>query len=463
MEIVGTTTMNLLTQAPAGALSATHRCSLKFTHPIPPLFTHRRPNNITFPKPLTLTNAWPGENRESSTATSTSTTSDGFSGSDNGSGSLRSDEPISFVGQDSVPLEGVIQFEKPDSSSLSDKINKWGWVALLAGGDVAALLLFSAIGRFSHGFSVFDPDTLRTADPFVAGWFLSAYFLGGFGEDGRGKNGLFKAFIAATQSWSLGIPIRILGVQGRRSSSIIITSNSRYIAHRIQEFAKMEENLQTDCSHGIKERVMPSLYSLNNGLTRKRKTNWHSLHVKGCVSGGSQRQLSDFFPYVLALVDKIMPTCCWWKVSDVYGPNNNLEMSNLWLVPLSSRRGEAARRFVALLGCFLTSDKLLEFKQLIEEENLQKIRDLVDCKRLLAWKKSLFDNTVGLAIRAATVGHIPPINFIIVTMGSTAVLLIGWRTLLFSILPMDKPKKNDIYKSGGPFEFLEVKFLLSNQ
>ncbi|PHT50980.1 hypothetical protein CQW23_10727 [Capsicum baccatum] len=269
MEIVGTTTMNLLTQAPAGALSATHRCSLKFTHPIPPLFTHRRPNNITCPKPLTLTNAGPGENRESSTATSTSTTSDGFSGSDNGSGSLRSDEPISFVGQDSVPLEGVIQFEKPDSSSLSDKINKWGWVALLAGGDVAALLLFSAIGRFSHGFSVFDPDTLRTADPFVAGWFLSAYFLGGFGEDGRGKNGLFKAFIAATQSWSLGIP-------------------------------------------------------------------------------------------------------------------------------------------------------------------------------------------VGLAIRAATVGHIPPINFIIVTMGSTAVLLIGWRTLLFSILPMDKPKKNDIYKSGGPFEFLEL-------
>lgn len=116
-------------------------------------------------------------------------------------------------------------------------------MALLAGGDVAALLLFSAIGRFSHGFSVFDPDTLRTADPFVAGrgivmlffcfefffyvilnikfeflmmvvgllgWFLSAYFLGGFGEDGRGKNGLFKAFIAATQSWSLGIPVSLL-------------------------------------------------------------------------------------------------------------------------------------------------------------------------------------------------------------------------------------------------------------
>ena len=45
-------------------------------------------------------------------------------------------------------------------------------MALLAGGDVLALLIFSAIGRFSHGFSVFDTDTLRTADPFIAGMCL---------------------------------------------------------------------------------------------------------------------------------------------------------------------------------------------------------------------------------------------------------------------------------------------------
>lgn len=32
-----------------------------------------------------------------------------------------------------------------------------------------ALLMFAAIGRFSHGFSVFDAETLRTADPFIAG------------------------------------------------------------------------------------------------------------------------------------------------------------------------------------------------------------------------------------------------------------------------------------------------------
>lgn len=52
-------------------------------------------------------------------------------------------------------------------------------MALLAGGDVLALLLFSAIGRFNHGFSVFDFDTLRTADPFIAGilMFLCLLFL----------------------------------------------------------------------------------------------------------------------------------------------------------------------------------------------------------------------------------------------------------------------------------------------
>lgn len=107
---------------------------------------------------------------------------------------------------------------------------------------MAALLLFAAVGRFSHGFSVFDLETFKTADPFIAGmvpflflsemttlfifvltndrvnmdylccfvrigWYLSAYFLGGYGEEGRGKNGLWRAVIAATKSWSLGIPV----------------------------------------------------------------------------------------------------------------------------------------------------------------------------------------------------------------------------------------------------------------
>lgn len=110
------------------------------------------------------------------------------------------------MGGEDVPLEGVIQFEKPSSSA---RIEKWGRVALLAGGDVLALLVFATIGRFSHGLSILDLETLRTADPFIAGWFLGAYFLGGFGEDGRGMKGLPKGVIATAKSWAVGIPIGI--------------------------------------------------------------------------------------------------------------------------------------------------------------------------------------------------------------------------------------------------------------
>lgn len=38
------------------------------------------------------------------------------------------------------------------------------------------LLLFSAVGRFSHGFPVLDFETLKTADPFIAGLFYLSFF-----------------------------------------------------------------------------------------------------------------------------------------------------------------------------------------------------------------------------------------------------------------------------------------------
>lgn len=41
----------------------------------------------------------------------------------------------------------------------------------------------------------------------LAGWFLSAYFLGAYSEDGRGMNGFSKAVAAAAKSWALGIPV----------------------------------------------------------------------------------------------------------------------------------------------------------------------------------------------------------------------------------------------------------------
>ncbi|XP_047307416.1 uncharacterized protein LOC124910783 [Impatiens glandulifera] len=152
---------------------------------------HRRRQNKT----LALSNS----DGTSSAGASTTTPSSRFGTED--------ETTVDFVGQGKVPLEGVIQVEKPNTFAL---INKWGRVGLLAGGDVLAILLFSAIGRFSHGFSVFDSETLHTADPFIAGWFLCAYFLGGYSEDGRGMNGPKNAVVAAAKSWSIGIPVGII-------------------------------------------------------------------------------------------------------------------------------------------------------------------------------------------------------------------------------------------------------------
>ncbi|KAF7830510.1 Transmembrane protein [Senna tora] len=180
------------------------RCTLsspaKFVNANPTLFSNRKPKFLTtttHSKPLQISLAKADGGIDStSTSTSTSTNSAPFA----------NDETV-FVSGNDVPLEGVIQFEKPNDSS---RFQKWGRVALFAGGDVMALLLFATIGRFSHGFSVLDIETLRTADPFIAGWFLSAYFLGGYGEDGRGMNGLSKGVIATAKSWALGIPIGII-------------------------------------------------------------------------------------------------------------------------------------------------------------------------------------------------------------------------------------------------------------
>ncbi|OMO50907.1 hypothetical protein CCACVL1_30149 [Corchorus capsularis] len=248
-----------LLSSTSGALSV-KRCSPKFTAPIlsQSLHSGRRPKliptrNSRKPPHLTLAKAEGGIDSASAPKQSPSPPPP-----------FNNDETV-FVGQEDVPLEGVIQFEKPDPSS---RLIKWGRVALFAAGDVLALLLFSAIGRYSHGLPIFSEDTIRTADPFLAGWFLSAYFLGGYGEDGRGANGLSKAVIAAAKSWGLGIPL-------------------------------------------------------------------------------------------------------------------------------------------------------------------------------------------GLVIRAARSGHIPPYTFALVTMGTTSVLLIGWRTLIISIFPEETKKKNDVYRRGSPFELFE--------
>lgn len=48
-------------------------------------------------------------------------------------------------------------------------------------------------------------------------------------------------------------------------------------------------------------------------------------------------------------------------------------------------------------------------------------------------------------------------------MGSTAVLLIGWRAILYKVFPVSNGKKNDVYRRGNPFELFEVWKLFHNR
>lgn len=117
-----------------------------------------------------------------------------------------------------------------------------GRVALLVAGDVAALVLFAAIGRQgahrclyhiltnrihsqstqqrpwaavhrspcrchrgSHHETVASLETLGTALPFVLGWLGSCAWLDGYGKAARGWEAV-PAAAKAAQCWAVGIP-----------------------------------------------------------------------------------------------------------------------------------------------------------------------------------------------------------------------------------------------------------------
>lgn len=111
--------MRLLSSS-AGALSA-GKCSLKFKAPIQPLHSNsatlRRPKftpsrNYRKQLHLTLAKAEGGLDSASAPKQSPPPPPPPFNNND-----------TVFVGQEDVPLEGVIQFEKPNSSS---RLMKWG-------------------------------------------------------------------------------------------------------------------------------------------------------------------------------------------------------------------------------------------------------------------------------------------------------------------------------------------------
>lgn len=111
--------MLLVSQAASGGLSGRACCSFcpapKFSSPKPTLFSNRKSPGRALH--ITLAKADGGLD---STPAAKQIPSDS-----NPSLPLDND-PTVFVGQESVPLEGVIQFEKPNATA--SRLEKWGWV-----------------------------------------------------------------------------------------------------------------------------------------------------------------------------------------------------------------------------------------------------------------------------------------------------------------------------------------------
>ncbi len=74
----------------------------------------------------------------------------------------------------------------PSSSENVDKAAETRRLANLVIGDILVFLVFSVIGRISHGEPVgltALPQVVGTAAPFAAGWFIVAPFVGAYRRD----------------------------------------------------------------------------------------------------------------------------------------------------------------------------------------------------------------------------------------------------------------------------------------
>ena len=99
-----------------------------------------------------------------------------------------------------------MQAEKP--SALQGKIDAAIYdlkqQPVMAAGDAAAMLIFSAIGRVNHGSD--DGSILATALPFLLSWFLVAPMLGAY-KKAQINQSLTLALTTALPAWATSVPI----------------------------------------------------------------------------------------------------------------------------------------------------------------------------------------------------------------------------------------------------------------
>jgi len=87
--------------------------------------------------------------------------------------------------------------------------------ALLAGGDLGAILAFIVLGSFSHSYGPFDVGHIAGAfAPFLVGWLLVAGVAGLYASDAPGT--LANSTIVVLLSWIVAVAI----AQGLRTTSV---------------------------------------------------------------------------------------------------------------------------------------------------------------------------------------------------------------------------------------------------
>lgn len=102
-------------------------------------------------------------------------------------------------------------------------------VALLAIGDLIALLLFATIGRANHHESQSIGAIITTAAPFVIAWFICAPWLGAFGRTGSAATTqprplLTRTAIAWVVAWPVAFILRGLVFHGDITLAFIIVA-----------------------------------------------------------------------------------------------------------------------------------------------------------------------------------------------------------------------------------------------
>ena len=101
--------------------------------------------------------------------------------------------------------EGVAARERAGAPRPGDVPTR---VALLAAGDAAALLLFAAVGRSSHGAADGGAAALfATASPFLLAWAAASPFLGAYSAAARDARGAAAGVRGAALSWAAAAPL----------------------------------------------------------------------------------------------------------------------------------------------------------------------------------------------------------------------------------------------------------------